>query len=218
MNFLLFVICTGMELASGEGKSYTSLAEEVKAGSSFPSIELLPGFFDVIAESLLTVFGFQELELMICGVPKIKLEDWKQHAEHSGKHSDTEAECPNCQWFWEIVVNFDQEMKSLKSRLLQFVTGTCGVSSRKALGCHKAMIETRGKFTIHGIPVVTCLFPQAQSNQHHMQQMHEATCACSHCSCCVQLFSLSMCLITSTSTHQCAGPRSTMCGTSLDTE
>ncbi|KAK1746957.1 HECT-type E3 ubiquitin-protein ligase [Skeletonema marinoi] len=39
--------------------------------------ELLLGFFDVIPEPLLTVFDFQELELLMCGLPKIDIEDWK---------------------------------------------------------------------------------------------------------------------------------------------
>ena len=33
--------------------------------------ELLLGFFDVIPEPLLTVFDFQELELLMCGLPEI---------------------------------------------------------------------------------------------------------------------------------------------------
>jgi HECT-domain (ubiquitin-transferase) len=43
--------------------------------------ELLLGFFDVILEPLLTVFDFQELELLMCGFPEINLEDWKEHTE-----------------------------------------------------------------------------------------------------------------------------------------
>ena len=39
--------------------------------------ELLLGFFDVIPEPLLTIFDFQELELLMCGLPDIDLEDWK---------------------------------------------------------------------------------------------------------------------------------------------
>jgi HECT-domain (ubiquitin-transferase) len=37
--------------------------------------ELLLGFFDVIPEPLLTIFNFQELELLMCGLPNIHLDD-----------------------------------------------------------------------------------------------------------------------------------------------
>jgi hypothetical protein len=39
--------------------------------------ELLLGVYDVIPEPLLTVFDFQELELLVCGLPHIDLTDWK---------------------------------------------------------------------------------------------------------------------------------------------
>eukprot|EP00978_Attheya_sp_CCMP212_P037989 scaffold183992_cov44-Attheya_sp.AAC.1 len=84
--------------------------------------ELLLGFFDVIPEPLLTIFDYQELELVLCGLPKIDLDDWKQNTNYVGSFASTKAKHRVCTWFWEIVRDdFDQEMKA---RLLQFVTGT----------------------------------------------------------------------------------------------
>jgi E3 ubiquitin-protein ligase NEDD4 len=37
--------------------------------------ELLLGFFDVMEEPLLTLFDFQELELLMCGLPDINTID-----------------------------------------------------------------------------------------------------------------------------------------------
>jgi E3 ubiquitin-protein ligase NEDD4 len=82
--------------------------------------ELLLGFFDVIPEPLLTVFDFQELELLMCGMPEIDIEDWKEHTEYSGKYDHTGGDHEVCVWFWEVVYELDQEMRA---RLLQFVTG-----------------------------------------------------------------------------------------------
>ena len=57
---------------------------------------LLLGFYDVIpevllaphhtpaqfdAQALLSVFDFQELELLLCGLPEIDIEDWKKNTE-----------------------------------------------------------------------------------------------------------------------------------------
>jgi E3 ubiquitin-protein ligase NEDD4 len=65
--------------------------------------ELLLGFFDVIPEPLLTVFDFQELELLMCGLPEIDMDNWMEHTEYSGEY---DREGPNhmvCIWFWEVV-------------------------------------------------------------------------------------------------------------------
>lgn len=121
-------------------------------------IELLLGFFDVIPEPLLTVFDFKELELLICGLPKIQLSDWKRHTEYTGYFDVVRESDQTCQWFWEIVDEFDQ---ALKARLLQFVTGTSGVPSRGFSVLQGSDGNIR-KFTIHGVSLSTCLYPRAQ--------------------------------------------------------
>ena len=90
--------------------------------------ELLLGFYDVVPEPLLTVFDYQEIELMMCGLPTIDMNDWKKHTKYTGSFERSKANNNPCRWFWDIVTNeFDQEMRA---RLLQFVTGTSGVPSR----------------------------------------------------------------------------------------
>lgn len=121
--------------------------------------ELLLGFFDVIPEPLLTVFDFQELELLMCGLPKIDILDWQTHTEYSGDYEHVGADYPVCRWFWDVVEEFDQEMKA---RLLQFVTGTSGVPSR-GFGVLQGNDGNIRKFTIHGVPLHTCLYPRAHT-------------------------------------------------------
>jgi E3 ubiquitin-protein ligase NEDD4 len=121
--------------------------------------ELLLGFFDVIPEPLLTVFDFQELELLMCGLPVIDMEDWMENTEYCG---DFESCGPNhqvCAWFWEVVDEFDQEMKA---RLLQFVTGTSGVPSR-GFGVLQGNDGNIRKFTVNGVDVRVCLYPRAHT-------------------------------------------------------
>jgi E3 ubiquitin-protein ligase NEDD4 len=120
--------------------------------------ELLLGFFDVIPEPLLTIFDFQELELLMCGLPDIDLEDWKEQTEYSGEYDDVGADHQACIWFWEVVGEFDREMKA---RLLQFVTGTSGVPSR-GFGVLQGNDGNIRKFTIHGVSMNICLYPRAQ--------------------------------------------------------
>ncbi len=83
--------------------------------------ELLLGFFDVIPEPLLTVFDFQELELLMCGLPEIDIEDWKKYTDYQGLFEQKGSGDRVVQWFWEIVSEeFDHEQRA---RLLQFSTG-----------------------------------------------------------------------------------------------
>jgi HECT-domain (ubiquitin-transferase) len=137
------------------------LLERVKAQLG----ELLLGFFDIIPEPLLTVFDFQELELLMCGLPVIDMEDWKTQTEYSGDYENACATQPHyelpdpCQWFWEVVEEFDQEMKA---RLLQFVTGTSGVPSR-GFGVLQGNDGNVRKFTVHGVSVDVCLYPRAHT-------------------------------------------------------
>jgi hypothetical protein len=120
--------------------------------------ELLLGVFDVIPEPLLTIFDFQELELLMCGLPEIEMEDWKLHTAYSGEFDGIGSDHPTVGWFWEVVSEYDQE---LKARLLQFVTGTSGVPSR-GFGVLQGNDGNVRKFTIHGVTVDICLYPRAQ--------------------------------------------------------
>jgi hypothetical protein len=120
--------------------------------------ELLLGFFDVIPEPLMTIFDFQELELLMCGLPEIDMENWKSETEYSGEYEESGDDHRTVQWFWETLESWDAEMKA---RLLQFVTGTSGVPAR-GFGVLQGNDGNIRKFTIHGLPVQQCLYPRAQ--------------------------------------------------------
>lgn len=120
-------------------------------------LEVLKGFYDVVPESLLAVFDFQELELLLHGLPNIDMDDWTRHADYTGEFAGQ----PNhkvVQWFWDIVRGFEQEQKA---KLLQFVTGTAGVPVQgfQALQGNDGNIR---RFTLHGDKNVK-VFPRAHT-------------------------------------------------------
>lgn len=122
--------------------------------------ELLLGFFDVIPEPPLTVFDANELELTLCGLPKIDMEDWQANTKYSGLYEMTGRSHQAVQWFWEVVVEeFDQEMRA---RLLQFVTGTSGVPSR-GFSVLQGIDGNIKKFTIHGVDRKAYVYPRAHT-------------------------------------------------------
>jgi E3 ubiquitin ligase SMURF1/2/E3 ubiquitin-protein ligase NEDD4 len=52
-----------------------------------PQLEnLLMGVYEVVPPELLSVFDYQELELLLCGVPEIDVADWTRHTEYLAEY------------------------------------------------------------------------------------------------------------------------------------
>ncbi|XP_034458218.1 E3 ubiquitin-protein ligase NEDD4-like isoform X2 [Hippoglossus hippoglossus] len=81
----------------------------------------LEGFTELIIIDLIKIFDENELELLMCGLGDVDVNDWRQHTVYKNGY------CPNhpvIQWFWKVVLLMDAEKRI---RLLQFVTGTSRV-------------------------------------------------------------------------------------------
>ncbi|XP_065821331.1 E3 ubiquitin-protein ligase NEDD4-like isoform X13 [Labrus bergylta] len=81
----------------------------------------LEGFTELIIVDLIKIFDENELELLMCGLGDVDVNDWRQHTVYKNGY------CPNhpvIQWFWKVVLLMDAEKRI---RLLQFVTGTSRV-------------------------------------------------------------------------------------------
>ncbi|XP_006789119.1 E3 ubiquitin-protein ligase NEDD4-like isoform X3 [Neolamprologus brichardi] len=81
----------------------------------------LEGFTELIQIDLIKIFDENELELLMCGLGDVDVNDWRQHTVYKNGY------CPNhpvIQWFWKVVLLMDAEKRI---RLLQFVTGTSRV-------------------------------------------------------------------------------------------
>jgi len=121
--------------------------------------ELVAGFYEVIPEPLLTIFDYQELELLLCGLPKIDIEDWMNNTEYSGLYEVDDGNCIVCEWFWEVVNEMDTEKRA---RLLQFVTATSSVPSRGFSVLQGSDGEVK-LFTIHGVTLEDSAFPRSHT-------------------------------------------------------
>lgn len=122
--------------------------------------ELLLGFYEGVPEALLSIFDFQQLELLLCGMPNIDIADWMRHTEYGGEFSRQGASHRVVQWFWEVVRDdFDQEQRA---RLLQFTTGTSGVPAQ-GFGFLQGNDGNIRKFTINSIALEQSVFPRAHT-------------------------------------------------------
>jgi len=78
----------------------------------------LEGFNEVVPLQWLQYFDERELELMLCGMQEIDVEDWERNTVY--RHYTKTSK--QVQWFWKFTKELDNEKRT---RLLQFVTGTC---------------------------------------------------------------------------------------------
>uniref|UniRef100_A0A671MR70 E3 ubiquitin-protein ligase n=1 Tax=Sinocyclocheilus anshuiensis TaxID=1608454 RepID=A0A671MR70_9TELE len=108
----------------------------------------LDGFNEVVPLEWLRYFDEKELELMLCGMQEIDLNDWQKSTiyRHYTKNSK------QIHWFWQVVKEMDNEKRI---RLLQFVTGTC----RLPVGGFAELIGSNGpqKFCIDKVGKETWL-------------------------------------------------------------
>ncbi|KAG6619605.1 HECT E3 ubiquitin ligase [Phytophthora cinnamomi] len=144
------------------------LKHKMFAGVGEQLAALLQGLYDVLPRSLLAVFDYQELELLLCGVPSIDVADWESHTDvryvraEQGFNSPTSSEQQVVQWFWEAVRVFSQEERA---RLLQFVTGTSRVPAEgfRALLSHDGHIRRFGLQLVSIGAPPTGLYPKAHT-------------------------------------------------------
>uniref|UniRef100_A0A8R1XKV5 E3 ubiquitin-protein ligase n=1 Tax=Onchocerca volvulus TaxID=6282 RepID=A0A8R1XKV5_ONCVO len=101
---------------------------------------LMKGIHELIPPNLLSIFDPNELELLVCGLQKIDVKDWKDNTLYKGGYSPSH---PVIQNFWKCLLAFNNEMRA---RLLQFVTGT----SRVPMNGFRELYGSNGpqKFTI----------------------------------------------------------------------
>ncbi|XP_027869854.1 E3 ubiquitin-protein ligase NEDD4-like isoform X2 [Xiphophorus couchianus] len=79
------------------------------------------GFFELIPKDLIRIFDGNELELLMCGLGDVDVNDWRQNTKYKNGYCGDHMVI---QWFWKTVLLMDAEKRI---RLLQFVTGTSRV-------------------------------------------------------------------------------------------
>ncbi|XP_054858178.1 E3 ubiquitin-protein ligase NEDD4 isoform X2 [Eublepharis macularius] len=104
------------------------------------------GFFELIPQDLIKIFDENELELLMCGLGDVDVNDWREHTKYKNGY------CANhvvIQWFWKAVLLMDSEKRI---RLLQFVTGT----SRVPMNGFSELYVLTAWICRHMSPLKTC--------------------------------------------------------------
>ncbi|DBA03296.1 TPA: hypothetical protein N0F65_011655 [Lagenidium giganteum] len=125
----------------------------------FSSVEkelgcILDGLRTVIPDTTLHIFDYQELDLLLSGQPTVDVDDWRKHTsvQFTGQHKDLEKEI--IEWFWEVVEAFSQDQRC---RLLQYVTGSCGVPAEGFQGLTGINGDLQS-FTIQLVEMSPCAY------------------------------------------------------------
>ncbi|XP_016114522.1 NEDD4-like E3 ubiquitin-protein ligase WWP1 [Sinocyclocheilus grahami] len=108
----------------------------------------LDGFNEVVPLQWLQYFDEKELEVMLCGMQEVDLQDWQRNTVY--RHYTRNSK--QIIWFWQLVKEVDNEVRM---RLMQFVTGTC----RLPLGGFAELMGSNGpqKFCIEKVGKETWL-------------------------------------------------------------
>jgi E3 ubiquitin-protein ligase HUWE1 len=123
----------------------------------------LNGFYDLVPPELICIFSPAEVELLICGLPDINIDELQMNTEyHNFRASDD-----NIIWFWEALRSFNREERAA---FLQFVTGT----SKVPLGGFANLQGMRGtqRFSIHkAYGGETGLLPSAHTCYNQVREL-----------------------------------------------
>jgi hypothetical protein len=120
---------------------------------------LLVGFYEVVPMELLSVFDFNEIELLLCGLPKISVDDWKMNTMYRGEYEAMGPLHPVVKMFWDIIAECNDEQRA---KFLQFATGTSRVPVQGfcALQGNDGNVKP---FTIDSISIQDSVYPRAHT-------------------------------------------------------
>ncbi|XP_044163315.1 E3 ubiquitin-protein ligase HACE1-like [Acropora millepora] len=107
------------KLTDNNKEEYAKLVSQLKLETLVKEevAEFAGGLNEVIPRELLSLFTADEFSLLIGGVAKIDVSDWKSNTKYDG-WSSTDDEIS---WFWGVVSQLKEEEKAL---LLKFSTGS----------------------------------------------------------------------------------------------
>ncbi|XP_075994177.1 NEDD4-like E3 ubiquitin-protein ligase WWP1 isoform X2 [Genypterus blacodes] len=135
---------TNVRVTEENKEEYISLMAEWRfsRGVEGQTKAFLDGFNEVVPLQWLQYFDEKELEVMLCGMQEVDLQDWQRNTVY--RHYTRNSK--QIIWFWQLVKEVDNEVRL---RLMQFVTGTC----RLPLGGFAELMGSNGpqKFCIEKV-------------------------------------------------------------------
>lgn len=137
---------------SNKKKYLDCLAQHRFVNSVSSEIEaFMKGLNELVPDSLLSIFDERELELLLCGIGKIDMDDFRKNTMICSSSSFMFSRV--VEWFWTVVSSFGQDELAL---LLQFASGSSQLPPR-------GFAELRPKFQISHSPAAYNSLPTAHT-------------------------------------------------------
>ncbi|ETO23737.1 HECT domain and RCC1-like domain-containing protein, partial [Reticulomyxa filosa] len=90
-------------------REYVSLVYQVRLNEHMPHIECIRrGIHKIVPIHVLSLFTWQELERLICGVPDVNIDLLRRHTIYD---KDIDPDSDYIKWFWEILHSLSPENK-----------------------------------------------------------------------------------------------------------
>lgn len=114
---------SNIDVTNDNKKEYISLMIKQKLVTSVEqqTAAFVEGFYNIIPLDNIQLFSPDELDLIICGIPDIDIDDMQRHTHYNGQYN---ADHPTIKSFFEVIHKWN---KDDKAKLLMFITGTSQV-------------------------------------------------------------------------------------------
>lgn len=124
---------------------------------------LLCGFWEVVHPHLIQSFSWSELQILLCGVMELDLDDWRANTKYKSGYSENDQVI---KWFWEILQDMTPDERVL---ILQFVTGSQSVPASGFAGLadtHGALLYVYRRTELPGLQVYFASTKSSMAPRH----------------------------------------------------
>lgn len=113
----------------------------------------------VVPAEMLMLLSARELELVLCGVPEIRVDEWRASCQYGGEFKSEKEAHRVVAYFWEILETWENEKKA---QLLQWCTGTAAlpVQGFEYLQGRDGVIR---KFALTSVSLDQAIYPRAHT-------------------------------------------------------
>jgi len=120
---------------------------------------LLHGVYSVVPLEILLLLSARELELTLCGVPRISVDEWRAATIYHGVFADLGDRHPVIERFWTVVASWDNQQRAM---LLQWATGSSRVPAQ-GFGYLHGRDGALRSFTITSVEVSQAIYPRSHT-------------------------------------------------------
>lgn len=119
----------------------------------------LDGVHSVVPLELFLLLSGRELELTLCGVSEVPVDEWRKHTVYQGVFADLGDRHPVIERFWNVIESWDNKKQAM---LLQFATGSSCIPCQGFAFLHGRDGALR-PFTLTSVELSQAIYPKSHT-------------------------------------------------------